>query len=119
MLDGVAQRPMCTCRTVRWTQVGIARTHHQFEGPATRESNGGEVAHVVLRGVVAFQDAHRAFFDPRTLRRERLTVADYDRFPVFTFEDEPLADQLGRTLIGLTLWTAALFARIFRASSQA
>jgi hypothetical protein len=49
--------------------------------------------------------------EPRTLRREPLTSADYERMPVFTFEDEPAAATVSRAAMpaaALVVWVAAL-----------
>jgi ABC-2 type transport system permease protein len=60
-----------------------------------------------LRQIGAFHDAHRAFFDSRTLRRELLTVADYERLPIFSFVDEPFSATAYRAailVVALGLW---------------
>jgi hypothetical protein len=45
-----AQRgQLADARALESGTVGIGRMHHQLEGPAARESNGGEVTHVAGR----------------------------------------------------------------------
>jgi ABC-2 type transport system permease protein len=75
-----------------------------------------------MRQVAGFHDRHRSFFDPRTLRRQLLTSADYEQMPVFVFEDEPAAATLSRAalpLAGLIAWVAALLFRVRRAARAA
>jgi ABC-2 type transport system permease protein len=72
----------------------------------------GAIRHLdFMRQIASFHETHRDFFDPRTLRREPLTSADYERMPVFTFEDEPAAATVSWAAMpaaALVVWVAAL-----------
>jgi ABC-2 type transport system permease protein len=52
----------------------------------------------------------REFFNPRILRKQRVSVADIDMLPTFTYREEDftaVGDRLSATLVGLLLFLAA------------
>jgi hypothetical protein len=56
------------------------------------------------------EDCHtrwRNYFLPLVVQRSRLTAANYDQFPAFEFEDEPLSAIVSRAGIGFLLLFAA------------
>lgn len=71
-----------------------------------------------LDQVQAYHRQWNEFFTGRFLKREPLTTADYDRFPRFSYVEEPFGAVLGRlagTLVGLAAIVAALMALAFTA----
>jgi ABC-2 type transport system permease protein len=54
-----------------------------------------------------FQVAWRAFFEPRILKFEPLTVTDFDRLPSFAYTEEPVAEVVARVALPLAALAAA------------
>ena len=77
------------------------------------------------RQVADFHEAWRSFFEPRVLRGTSLTAADYDAFPRFRFEDEPLPSIVARIggplliLLGAAFTAGFLGLRRYRRFSMA
>lgn len=57
--------------------------------------------HNFIAQIHEFHAEWQLFFLPKLFRRERLTADDYERFPKFTFADEPRSKVLHRILFGL------------------
>jgi ABC-2 type transport system permease protein len=51
--------------------------------------------------VDGFHQSWRAHFTPRNVQKALLVADDYDRFPAFTFREEPAGAVSGRALLGL------------------
>jgi ABC-2 type transport system permease protein len=51
--------------------------------------------------VDGFHQGWRAHFTPRIVQKALLTASDYDRFPAFTFREEPAGAGARRAMIGL------------------
>jgi ABC-2 type transport system permease protein len=51
--------------------------------------------------VDAFQQSWRAHFTPRIVQKAQLAADDYDRFPAFTFREEPAGAVARRATVGL------------------